>query len=360
MTGLAVSEGWRTSSSIPAFLNAYERSDGPTLAEALRRRGYSTRAIVGNHLLSRPLRVADGFQWIDTYGERGMNPWIAAMQARWGSLSNASTRVLTDQAIRWAAETGSDRSFLWLHYFDPHDPYDPPQAYLNTTHEANRRSARARRRLYDGEVRYVDAEIGRFLNALQKAGRYDDSIIVLASDHGEGFLEHGTYLHGGDLYQELLHVPLFIRMPHGKFAGKVAAYVPTRALLPTLLDLAGISEDPADGWTASLAPLIRGTASDYDWPIISGANLQGEPQWSILIGGKKYIHKELSGAELVYDLPTDPGEQHPLKSPPEKFVAQARLALDGYHAANHPTDTRDEDPQERELQRRLKSLGYIQ
>jgi arylsulfatase A-like enzyme len=275
------------------------------------------------------------------------------------------TRRLTDEAVEYAQGlTNGIPSFLWLHYFDPHDPYLPPSEFLDSLGDEKISSVEADRQLYGAEVRFVDDEIGRFLDVLKQQGIYDESIIILTSDHGEGFLEHGELKHGSDLYQEQIAVPLMIRMPGGYPRKTVADYVPTNALLPTVLDLVDLHEQPQPGWAPSLADLIQSEDTKYRHPIVSGANFKREPQWSIVLDEMKYIYREETGREEVYDLAMDPSEQRPLIELPEPFISEAREAL--AHHLEFAAGTLKEEgitgngPVDQEMVDRMKSLGYIQ
>ncbi len=337
----------------------------PTMATVLAENGYRTRGILGNHLIYRPLALVEGLQRIDTYSPYPFGGPQASQnlgRGRNNLLFGDITRRLTDQAIEWAGTVKQDQpSFLWLHYFDPHNPYTPLDEYMETPGPAGLTDEQ---RAYRAEVRLVDHEIGRLMKALKTEGVYDDSIIILTSDHGEGFGEHGEIYHGYDLYQELLHVPLLIRMPGGAGSRQVSDYVPTNALLPTLLDLLSIREQPHEGWPPSLRPVIENVGCGYDAPIVSGANHRNEPQWSIVSNGAKYIYREKTHREEVYDLERDPFEKQPIESPSEDFLLRARQALAKHHKFSkrilEEEDGGRRGPSSEGLRDRIKSLGYIQ
>jgi arylsulfatase A-like enzyme len=294
--------------------------------------------------------VTAGLDRIDSYSDGifGSRPGSNRLREPDDAIPQSfTTRVLTDRAIDWARNLPDEQpSFLWLHYFDPHYPYLPPARYigpaeaahpeqvlsLNRLYWANAQYPQPEnldvlRRLYLNEVQFVDEQIGRFLDVLKEEGIEENSIIVFVSDHGEGFGEHGRILHGFELYQELLHVPFLIRLPGGARQTRVSAFVPTGAVVPTLVELLKLDTQPQQGWPPSLAPLMENNAAPYGHPVVSGANHKGEPQWSIILGGLKYVFHETTADEVVYDLNTDPGEQQPLKNPPESFLSEARAAL---------------------------------
>ncbi len=249
-----------------------------------------------------------------------------------------------------------------MHYFDPHGPYQPPEEHRKGAPRDDSEVERLRW-LYEGEVRYVDHAVGRVFDALKQAGLYEDALIILTSDHGEEFGEHGGYLHGRTLYQEVLHVPLLVRMPGGAGARRLASYVPTHALLPTVLDVLGISATPHEAWPPSLAPLLSSNAEDaYDFPIVSGQNLYGEVMWSVVQRGYKFISYQETGREELFDLEADPSELHSTLDEHAAIAEEARGALERYQAAaariladSGLTSAGGED-----FLDRMRSLGYVQ
>ncbi len=351
----------------------------PTLAQYLQRRGYYTRGIVGNHLLYRPQNVAAGFHRIETYartpvGEATLNIGLAErLPERFAH--GGSTRYITDRGIDWIERSEARPSFLWLHYFDPHDLYLPPVGDLprGVSVPVPQRFSGPRgraeetaipRMLYDAEVRFVDRELGRFLAAFERAGLYDDALIVLTSDHGEEFWEHGGTSHGRTVYQELLHVPLLIRLPGGKLHKRVRSRAPTQALLPTILELAGIDVPPQPGWAASLTSLLQEDAIDrYEAPIISGATHTDEFQWSVVMGRMKYIERRPSGREELYDLDADPGERISVLQQRPEIATAARRILEEHRAFATASLNKaglvggEEDEK---WAARLRALGYIE
>src|SRR5262249_50221210 len=137
--------------------------------------------------------------------------------------------ITVDALARWVEGQGDKRWFAFLHLYEPHSPYNPPEKY---------------RRLpspYDGDVAYADELVGRFLERLKAKGLYDRAIIAVTSDHGEGLKDHGEDEHGIFLYREAVHVPLILRLPGGAAAGRrVRGPVAQVDIMATLLDLAGL------------------------------------------------------------------------------------------------------------------------
>ena len=206
-----------------------------TAAQLFAAAGYRTAAFVGAAPLRAETGIAAGFQ---SYSEPEGRERRAA--------------VTTALAQKWLTEQPDGGFFLWVHYFDPHDPYAPPAAYegLFRTDERLRRwisdlgiapehlgtSAYAHNR-YDAEIRYTDTQVGRLLDTLRERGLYDRAMIVLTSDHGEGLLQHGE-LHHGVIFNEELDVPLVMKFPKGKGpeGERVAKLVSLIDVLPTLVE----------------------------------------------------------------------------------------------------------------------------
>jgi tetratricopeptide (TPR) repeat protein len=195
-----------------------------------------------------------------------------------------------------AHPTGSH--FVWVHFYDPHDPYEPPLPYSDIYKD----------RLYDGEIAYADSALGHFLAYLKKQGWYDGALIVVVGDHGEGLGEHHEDTHGIFLYDSTTHVPLLVKMPNNRGAGKeVGSQVRTTDIMPTILDLLGLPiPEKLDG--ASLRPFLAGTETaprtvfgQTDYPLRFG----WAPLRSVRNEGFKFI--EAPKPEL-YDLRADPGE----------------------------------------------------
>lgn len=208
---------------------------------------------------------------------------------------------VSEAAIKWLKRKRSGPFFLWLHYIDPYAPYDPVKKYspaLDRLTEGQERLLRgqglsleevrwrgvdqeATKRLYEGETRYVDEQIGQILQFLEDEGYLDSSVVVLTSDHGEEFLDHGKLGHGQSLYEELVRVPLVIRSEaiEGLQSGVIEKLVNLVDLGPTLFDLLGFEFDKERSWfddnypptifveATSNGPELRG-AVRHKWKLI--------------------------------------------------------------------------------------------
>ncbi len=173
----------------------------PLLAEVLKNAGFATGAFVSSVVLDASSGLGRGF---DAYGDKIGDAGEAAQ-----FLNTLQRRgdATTDEAIAWLdkARAGSaeKRLFLWLHLYDPHDPYEPPEPW----------ATRFRERPYDGEVAFADEQVGRLEAALTRLGIAGETALVVTADHGEGLGDHGETLHGFFVYQSTLRVPFFVRGP---------------------------------------------------------------------------------------------------------------------------------------------------
>jgi arylsulfatase A-like enzyme/tetratricopeptide (TPR) repeat protein len=297
----------------------------PLLAERLKRAGYRTEAFVSSFILARQFGLARGF---DVYNDD-----------RSAGAAERSARDTTDAAItQLAREAGGAQStraplFLWVHYFDPHYPYEPPEPY--------RRQFPGKP--YLGEVAYMDAELGRLVQAFETQAS-GPVAIVLVGDHGEGLGEHGEALHGNLLYQSTMHVPLVVAGP-GVAAGVTDAAVSTRRVFHTILDFARL--DAAQSLGGADTEVVLGEAMkpflNYGW----------QPQTMAVEGAHKSI---LAGRIEMYDVVADPGENHDIADEASRPLVPA--ALRDYPAPS-PGAARAPDALDADARRTLASLGYV-
>jgi arylsulfatase A-like enzyme/Tfp pilus assembly protein PilF len=265
-----------------------------TLAELLQKRGYRTAAFIGSVILdSKSLAPGfdRGFEFYDNFPE---HPEI---KSHWGRLERRGMDVV-QRTEAWLDGHREGPHFIWVHLYDPHDPYEPPAPY----------SELYKNRLYDGEIAYADSAFGHFIAYLKKQDWYDGALIVVVGDHGEGLGEHREDTHGIFLYDSTTHVPMIIKLPNAREAGKEAReQVRTTDILPTILDLLGIPV-PASLDGDSLKPFFadvdlvpRTVFGETDYPLRFG----WAPLRSVRKEGFKFI--ETPKPEL-YELHSDPGE----------------------------------------------------
>jgi arylsulfatase A-like enzyme len=220
------------------------------------------------------------------------------------------------------------------------------------------------RRLYRAEVRWVDAAVGSLIAELKRSGHYEDTLVVLLSDHGEELWDHGGVGHGHTLYEELLRVPLLVKLPGESRRGEIGAPVSTASLAATLLDLAGKPFPASYPAARSLAPLLRGETLPPE-PLLSTGVQRVEEREAILFGGFKLIRGVTSGRRELYDLVHDSAETTDLAaSLPGKAAEGVRL-LDRFEAESDRARKslgihREQAPIDPEAEKRLRALGYGQ
>ncbi|HKW35548.1 MAG TPA: sulfatase-like hydrolase/transferase [Candidatus Acidoferrum sp.] len=265
-----------------------------TLAEILNKEGYGTAAFIGSVILDSSKLAPGldrGFQFYDNFPEK------TGTKSRWGRLERRGMDVV-QRAENWLSAHEKAPHFVWVHLYDPHDPYDPPSPYSDIYKD----------RLYDGEIAYADSALNHFITYLKKRNWYEEALVIVIGDHGEGLGEHGEDTHGIFLYDSTTHVPLIVKLPNEQEAGKVIQQqVRTTDIVPTILELLGIPS-PAGLDGISLKPMFldagapsRTVYGETDYPLRFG----WAPLRSIRDAGFKFI--EAPRPEF-YDLRADPEE----------------------------------------------------
>ena len=314
------------------------REDEVLLPQILRSQGYATAAFVSSYVLRRQVGPRQGFDvYDDALPKAGPGRPLGAMQR-----PGAQT---VDAASVWLTQQTSSKYLLFVHLFEPHSPYAPPPEFASGDP-------------YDGEVAYADALVGRLIATLKTAGHYDNATIILLSDHGEGLGDHGEDEHGVFLYRETTQVPLIIRMPGDRFAGRrVADPVQHIDLMPTVLDLSHLAG--RDGLRGrSLRPVLEGRGT------LAGTGIYAEtllPRlhfgWSELyaLTDERYRFIRAPRDEL-YDLSKDPGERTSIANERVTVRAAMRQAVEDLIAGTQlsaPSAVSESDRQ------RLAALGYV-
>ena len=363
----------------------------PTMAEAMRNAGYHTAAIGFNGLLTARSKLDRGFQeyhWVPVQSVQVPNFDIGLTH---NLLKACGSRKpdgagLTDHAIQWLKKHSGQEFFLWLHYFDPHMPYTPPVPFQPTDPEmlargtrfsetrAGRMGSTAKtaeerawiRTLYEGEVAYVDAQLGRFLDTLKQLNLYEDSLILLTSDHGEELWDHGRFEHGHTLYNELIHVPLLVKLPGVQPQTRVDASVSTQAVAPTILELCGVQTQASESMSPSFSSLFDAQDQSFlEAPIFGGAPIFHEPLESVVFDRMKYVRSVLSGQEWLFNLAEDPEERNSLVYLDPASAVKGRQLLEAAREADERVITElgiqksDADRLNPEDIRSLEALGYL-
>jgi arylsulfatase A-like enzyme len=331
----------------------------PSLAGSLKKAGFETLGFISNPNCLPEWGFGEGFR-----------RYIDVNSYQWGT---ALDEDVINRVLECLPLVEGRPCFAYIHTMAPHDPYNPPKPYDElfpapevppvSDEDASRSKklseeqrivlkryveiAAKHTRLYDGEIAYVDAQFERFLAALKEAGRYEQALIIVLSDHGEGLMTHGLGGHGNSLYEELLRVPLLVKLPGNAHGGETREeLVEMVDVAPTVLELLGLSPEPEFAGD-SFAALTRGAGGgkamgyaslrlgDYDWRTAKTTDL-------------KYVRSNNEGWQRWYDLARDPLEREPIEPPVEPHPPLAahaaeseRHSLAGLHILVIPSPDRD-------------------
>jgi choline-sulfatase len=316
MTALLPSHHGVTDFAVPLDANH------ATIADVLQDNGYHTAAFIGAVILDAKTLAPGldhGFDYYDNFPEH------SATKSRFGRLERRAMDV-AQHAENWLTAHPAGPHFAWLHFYDPHDPYEAPGPFGEIYKD----------RPYDGEIAYADSALAHFITYLKRRGWYNNSIIIAVGDHGEGLGEHHENTHGIFLYDSTTHVPLIIKLPLPNKTEKVVrAQVRTTDILPTVLDEMKIAP-PKNLDGESLRASLAGTETkgwsafgETDYPLRFG----WAPLRSVRVGGLKFI--EAPRPEL-YDLQADSAELKNTYEPDNKAVTELRGMLADLRPPEHP------------------------
>src|SRR6476659_8090698 len=265
-----------------------------TLAEVLKARGYRTGGFVGAYVLDSKWGLNQGF---DTYVDdfdlsktRGVSL---------GAIQRPGNEVV-DKALPWIQQSAATPFFAWIHLYDAHSPYRPPEPF----------ASRYRGHPYNGEIAFADSQVGRIVAQLQSSGLFDRTVVVVMGDHGESLGDHGESAHGFFIYESVTHVPLVIRAPFSLTANRrVADPVRSVDVMPTVLDLLGVPQPGAISGV-SLVSLMTGAKRELGLDTYSEAMYPLHHYgWSDLRALRSGRYKVIdSPRPELYDLDRDPQE----------------------------------------------------
>lgn len=325
-------------------------ADGQTtLAERLSKEGYRTGAFIGAFVLDGRWGLKQGFEHYDDNFD--LKPGEQLDLAR---VQRPGDKVV-DAALKWLQETDTRPFFAWVHLYDPHTPYEPPEPWRSRLNDSLSH-------LYDGEIAFADSQVGRLLNWLAAQGLEKRTIVVAVGDHGEGLGSHGEAEHGYFVYDYAVHVPFLVRLPLNGFRGiRVPAQVRTIDIVPTLLELIGANA-PAEIDGESLAPILARPGREgprYAYSESMSPSLQYG--WSALYGVQTLSYKYIEAPKPeLYDRREDPDETDNRLSRLPQAARELREELEkikkGMNAKKPETQEANIDE---ETMRRLASLGYI-
>ncbi len=314
-------------------------SSQPTLARILQEQGWDTAAFIGSSVLKKRFGLNQGFTVYDDE-----MPVPAGGSAEEEPERRADEVV--NRAVKWLDAQSGRPFFLWAHVYDPHIPYDPPDPFRE----------KYRDRPYDGEIAYTDQQLGRLFDAVARKAPPENTLVVVLSDHGESFSEHGEYTHGVFLYDSTLRIAFL--MAGGPIPGgiRVKQQARTIDLLPTILELAGL-KGPAETQGTSLTPSFKGeeinTTSSYAETLFPKLNMGWAELRSMRTTRWKYIR---APKPELYDLVRDPGETSNVIASHSAEAQDLEAKLNAVAGTAEKIAPAAMDPR---TMKQLKSLGYL-
>jgi choline-sulfatase len=316
----------------------------PTIASIAQAAGFETAAFVGSRILSKHFGISNGFVTYDD--DMSSQP----EEDLPGNYPERRASVVTDHAIEWLKQNSQRRFFLWVHYYDPHAPYDPPQPYKQTY----------ARDLYSGEIAYMDEQVGRLLDWIDQAGLNSRTLILAIGDHGESLGEHGEMTHGVFLYDSTTHVPLIMAGPDVPAGKVISDQVRSIDVMPTVTEFLHLSPG-AEVQGVSLWPLIReGRRVRSNYAYLETLYPRTYMGWSELRAMRTDAWKLIVAPHPeLYNLETDPQETNNLvvRRPAEASQLQKKVwEVAGEQNKREKVMSSSVDPQTRQ---ELESLGYV-
>ena len=320
-------------------------SDIPTLAEILSDAGYRTGAIVGGPWLARIFGLGRGFEHYDDGGTRALE-------------GERGDRV-TARALDWLAQDDDRPFFLFLNYFDPHEPYSDPNGYKlryqkeigpSADYQARARAA------YDGEINFMDVQLGMLFDRMEEQGLFERTLVVITADHGELLGEHGIYGHNRFLYEELLRIPLLVRIP-GAEPQRIDTPIQLTDVFALVLSI--LKLPVPEGIQGRADPRQRGPIFAEVQPLAFQS--AAGSRYAIFDGDYKLV-STAKGAQL-FDVADDPGESRDLAAAEPERAAAMKASLDALlRSLPRPTVDHDRsvEPVDEDTRRALKELGYVE
>ena len=317
-----------------------------TLAEVLEENGWATGAFVGAFVLDSRWGLDQGFdRYFDDFD---------FSQFKELSLSSVERRgdAVLEAALEWMSSVRGRPFFSWIHFFDPHTPYDPPEPYRTRYEES----------LYDGEVAFVDDLVGRLMSWVHRAGLHEETVVVFVGDHGEGLGQHGESEHGFFVYDSTMRIPFILRSPYYDLEPRrVAAQVSAIDLMPTLLDLLDLSQ-PSSLQGQSLRALAEGEETDPGLLAYSESyyprNHYGWSELRSLRDGE--LHFISAPEPELYDVRADPLEKENLAQQRAGTVRRLQRRLEEIVAESSASGVEPQEPVgvDPETQERLAALPW--
>ncbi len=350
-----------------------------TLATAFAKKSFQTSAVISHFLVGARFGMGQGYARYDETPSLHPRPH-----------ETITSRAVTDTAVNWLDARGRGPFFLTVHFFDPHynfyhhkefdrtsgysgplKPGLPIDVLLDMRPHLTAVDIDYLRNLYFEEIAFTDHHLARLIDYLDKAGLADNTLVILAADHGEEFMQRGWIGHTISLHNELIHVPLLFRLPGTIRPGVCRTPVSTLDLWPTLADLFGLPP-PAYGLDGcSMAPLLeapddagdpgRAIFSEVDYVPLYDRKAKDELiafKTALVMDGHKLIHNRRDESWLLYDLAADPAEKNSLLGQ-RPFENALRRELTRWEKARNPIRVDAPDFLKPDEIEKLKSLGYL-
>ena len=317
-----------------------------SVAQAFKQNGYRTGAVVSAFVLDRSWGLARGFDFYDDAfsPEQFKNRDLGLVDRKAGES--------VTHALVWLQKNSKRPFFFWLHLYDPHSPYDPPEPYHTQYHT----------HLYDGEIAYADHELGRLISWLKRSQLYDRSLIVVLSDHGESLGEHGEREHGFFVYNSTVHIPLIVKPPtnSGFRTARVLRPVETTSVAPALLGVAGVKDVAIERQFSSrqlFAKQLENESAAYSETFYTFSSFGWSPLHALETSRYHYID---APTPELYDLNSAPEEGRNIAAEQRATVAvlksklQQLLSGKAFQATKAESSTVNPDAAEK-----LRALGYV-
>jgi len=329
----------------------YLGQDQVTLAETLKENGYQTGGFVSAFVLDSRWGLNQGFDhYYDDFDlNKYENVGLDTVQRRGGEV--------LQEAVKWLDGVKDDRFFAWLHFYDVHTPYEPPEPFLSRY----KGYIGAR---YDGEIAYLDSLMGELFDWLEKNDLEEDTLVIFIGDHGESLGQHQENTHGFFIYDATMHVPFLLKAPYRQIrAGRrIPAQVRNVDLMPTILDLVAV-DPPESIQGTSLVPLLEGEAEDLGLFAYSESfyprHHYGWSELKSIRDGK--LHFIDAPRPELFDIEADPQQTTNLASQRARTVSELKTALDDLVArfGVEGIDEKAPETPDPDTQAQLAALGYL-
>lgn len=371
----------------------------PSIVEVVNKCDYNTYGVVANHLLDYRFGFSRGFDYYYEYGD--FKPIIPFKETRLGLFVK---KLLTDVFIYfgfscdstlWTTDTSvsilrniEEPFFLWTHYLDPHCPYSPPFKYIPGGAESREKTIEFAKslgkdyytldnfkdsyknsllNLYDGEILYVDGKLNKLFGVIKERDLLDNTMIIISSDHGEEFLEHGGFDHGKTFYQEVVNIPFILHLPedhpHRNINDNINTPISLADIPVTIIDLLNIKSDELAHFSGR--SIIKTLNNKNDNRIIYGDTLQHNQNIQCIWDNKwTFIYDEKNDVFKLYNRESDPSELNNLAKENEKVLQKFHKELSIWKSDRENElkfyGEAEEINLDKESLERIRGLGYIE